>query len=424
MWRAILVTACVLPLLLSLRSCAGLGFFTPSTRAVGTPPWVSVLLPTTGGTNTETHSPVIAAGNGERLYDCLTPLGGAGTTSPGRPPQLWVTDDSAQHWRHVADLPMPSDVTRFGLDCLLIGDDLDGARLVATLFVPGAFPATTTQPSTSYFSADGGASWRALPNVDGMRVVQMATRAGLTYAHRVAGAPDGFGRSALSVSDDNLRSWRAVDADIQRDPHQLANVPLIRDFWLRAEDGVLVVLSVYQENKNGSSSRMLWRSADGGSHWSKEPLPSGYRDLVNRPTAGRISQPICANPTQLGQATLCTSDGGVTWRPLTTAQSAKNPDRVASVYPIAQTGAGDLIAWVEDAEGPDEGPNLASLQRLRAGASAWDVVESKPSEIQTSYAPTPGGGVLWRMITTLWTAPNGTDEQYRRISYLPYSTIG
>jgi hypothetical protein len=154
--RAIWAVACVLPLVLS--SCDAPGFFTPSPRTVRTRPWVSVLLPTTGGTNTETHSPVIAAGNGERLYDCLTPLGGAGTILPVSPPQFWVTDDSAQHWRHVSDLPMPSDVGQFGLDCLLIGDDLDGARLVAMLFPPGAFPATTTQPTTSYFSADGGAS--------------------------------------------------------------------------------------------------------------------------------------------------------------------------------------------------------------------------------------------------------------------------
>src|SRR5262249_26596593 len=121
--------------------------------------------------------------------------------------------------------------------------------------------------------------------------------------------------------------------------------------------------------------------------------------------------------------TVCTSDGGVTWRPLAAAHSAKYPDRVGAVYPIAQTGAGDLIAWVSDGEGPDEGPNLASLQRMRAGAGVWDIVESKPSDQETSYALTPGGGVLWRMITTLWTAPNGTDERYRRISYLPYSAI-
>jgi hypothetical protein len=120
---------------------------------------------------------------------------------------------------------------------------------------------------------------------------------------------------------------------------------------------------------------------------------------------------------------LCSSDGGVTWQSLAAAHSAKYPDRVGSVFPIAQTSAGDLIARVSDAEGPDEGPNLSSLQRLRAGASAWDIVESKPSDIETSYALTAAGGVLWRLITTLWTAPNGTDEHYRRISYLPYSAI-
>ncbi|HEY7093940.1 MAG TPA: hypothetical protein VH393_12210 [Ktedonobacterales bacterium] len=322
-------------------------------------------------------------------------------------------------------MPGSVGVGQSGVDCLLIGDDLDGARLVATLFPSGAFPATTTQPSTSYFSADGGATWRALPNVDGMRVIQLATHAGLTYALRVAGPPAGTGHSTLSVSDDALQSWRAVDADIQRDPHHVPSIPFIRGFWLRAEDGLLVAQSDYLENRGGSIVTTLWRSADGGTHWSRQPLPAGQDSLGAFTNLGTKPRPMCTHPHQEGEQSWCTLDGGLTWHQILKAHSAKYPDRLASAFPIALTVSGDLIAWVSNAERPDDGPNGTSLQRLRAGASAWEIAETEESVgkgLDFFYEAPPGGGVLWRMpqpLAEFHPAGNPT----RRIYYLPYSAI-
>lgn len=418
LWLAACVTLLVLPL-------GGCEVFGHTVLASHTLPWVGALLPTAGSEDGEKHSTVVAAGSVDRLYDCLTPATGTPV-----PPQLWVTDDRAQHWRHVSDVPTPGSVGggQAHWECLLIADDLDGARLLVTLLPAGAAPNYTTEPGVSYLSADSGASWRAVPNVDGMRVLQLATRQGLTYARRVVGAPNGVGTSTLSVSTDGLQSWRAADTEIQRDSHHDPTIPFIRAFVLRAADGVLLVNSDYLIGSGTTitPTSTLWRSADGGAHWSRAPLPDDQRSIVASPDVGANPAAICSVPTREGAEAYCSSDGGANWRVLPQPHSAKHPTRVASPFAFALTRGGDVLAWVSDRTEADEGPDGTSFQRLRAGASAWEIVEAElndPGPIDTLYAATAGDEVLWRLRPPLTQVVGDPNHSGRRIYSLPYSAI-
>lgn len=301
----------------------------------------------------------VAASDGRRAYSC-------GASAGAARPQVIVTHDGGASWTRVADIPGQWD----GCQSLTV-DALNPAIVVACC-------GSSASGFVQAISLDGGASWRLDAEPRGAVIFQLATRGSRTYA--MFGDTDGSGNMTLATSDDHLQTWHAIDTGLTTSNY--------RAFWLNPASGALLL-----ESWPGGGAFQLWRSDDGGGHWSQMAVPeAGVGEFTAQQPSGAMPWHICGSVPASGAASpdsfICTSDGGRTWtqEPLLIPGSAASyAEQLVGLPPD-----GSLLATVSSGEG-------ATLYRLPAGATRWQALGRLPegSDGGCAYASTLGGGMLW-----------------------------
>jgi hypothetical protein len=268
-----------------------------------------------------------------------------------------VTHDRGATWTRVADVPAAHPQ---GCQSITV-DTLTPSIVACCGFGQQAI------------SVNGGATWRP-GSAQAPIVNQFVTRASRTYA--ILSMPSDNGSLfSVSYSNDQLRTWHALDADLpSANPSGL---------WVSPGDGSLLL-----ETWPDGGSVQMWSTGDEGAHWSQLALPlRGVQDFaVQQPTAGQPWR-ICASfygGDTSDSVLACTSDLGRTW----TQEPAILPTSANPAPPLEMVGLpadGSLLV----VRGP-------SLYRLPAGATRWQVLGGlPPAGASLAYAPSSVGGVLW-----------------------------
>jgi hypothetical protein len=314
------------------------------------PAWAHARLPAGFGMVFDSADLHVAASDGGTAYACASPAGARGV-------QVIVSHDRGATWRRVADVPSSQPQ-----GCQSITVDALNPSIVACCGF-----------GQQAVSVDGGATWR-LSSAQAPIVSQLATRGGRTYAILATQSANG---SAISVgfSDDQLRTWQALDANLS------STNP--RALWVNPGGGSLLL-----ETWPDGGAVQMWSTGDGGTHWSQLPLPlRGIEEFaVQQPTAGQPWR-VCASfygGDTSDSVLACTSDLGRTW----TQEPAIFPPSASAVPPLDMVGLpadGSLLV----VRGTD-------LYRLPTGATRWQVLGSlPPAGASLAYAPMNAGGVLW-----------------------------
>lgn len=334
--------------------------------------------------------------NGDVAYGCVSPLDVTGKPAPGATggaTTVWVTSDRAAHWTPAGTLPLVRhDITL----CAVLVDDLNPTHLLATATwqrQPGL--ALDPQQSLAFSSTDGGASWQPLANPQDTQITDFATYGSTTYATFVYSG-DGSPQHVLYASDDGMRTWRPIDAQINA-ADDLAGV-----LWVRPNTGGLLLQAGNLNAPEGKNITHLWTSDDGGAHWTQLTNVPDASGFVARPSQAGKPWTICgtnfektANPNWPG-ALACSTDGGRTWvqRPLpystngVAAISQPQDGRYFGAQIVGITDSGDIIAQV--------GLTANTLYRLVPGRSQWQSLGSAPSPyVSVYYVQDSGHGMLW-----------------------------
>lgn len=332
------------------------------------PSWQHASLPVGFGMAWHQSDLQVSASDGTTAYSCGVPSGAAR-------PQVIVTHDGGASWTRVADVP------NGWTECDAIGvDALDPSIVIAS----GGPPTSGEQQAVS---VDGGATWRLTSATPQYSIVATATRGSRTYALLASSANNSV-RLSLGVSDDHLRTWRAIDTTL--------NTSDYRTFWLNPTNGALLV-----ESWPGGGAFQLWSSTDDGAHWSQILAPmANAGEFVARQPETAASWHVCGVVPAAGSSPVgsfvCTSDGGRTWaqEPLLVPGGAASYGESIAALPAD----GSLLAEVTEAGG-------SALYRLPAGETRWQALGRAPSGSDggATYAPTGSGGGL------LWTFPAESD---------------
>lgn len=340
--------------------------------------------------------PFPASTNGTIAYGCVSPLDVSGKSVPGvtgGATTVWVTRDRAAHWTPAGTLPLARhDITL----CAVLVDDLNPTHLLATAtWQRQPSFALDPQQSLALISTDGGASWQPLANRQDTQITDFVTYGPTTYATFVY-TGDGSLRHVLYASDDGMRTWRPIDAQIN------AADDNADQFWVRPDTGDLLLQAGNLNAPQGKNITHLWTSGDGGAHWTQLTNVPDASGFVVQPSQAGKPWTICgtnfeetANPNWPG-ALWCSTDSGRSWvqRPLpystngVAAISQPQDGRYFGAQIAGITDSGDIIAQV--------GLNANTLYRLVPGHSQWQSLGSAPSPyVSVYYVPDSGNGVLW-----------------------------
>lgn len=286
--------------------------------------------------------------------------------------QMWRTQDAA-NWKMVSKITLPT--TEPVTMCQLRADEGDANAVIAD-FRSGADTSNVSSgPPLSYYSVDGGLSWKALsPN---RWIDQVVTVGSTTYAL----VPGDF--ELLVYSSDHLATWQGVLDPPTRDTGEGQF-----QFASATAPGHLV-----WENTNGETKI----SHDNGNSWRVIPSPSSGQTVDIRMAAwhagGAATWMLCgylvSSTTRFPAENLCTLDEGRTWKhypslkeswkcshcgPSGAASSGTAPCLASglgvdgSLYAIcgnyAQDGGTSWTPWV--------------LSRIAPGDSTWTTVGQAP----------------------------------------------
>ena len=253
----------------------------------------------------------IAQGNGNTAYACQA------NRKKVAAPIVWATHDAGATWSVItpSGFPASSDGCRLTLDA-------NAANTLIVSFFKMLGPGKPPLPDswTTYASFNGGATWTKPDGLnDGSAIYLLASARGQVYATRTTYAADGTGQMTFSVSDDQMRTWSAIDANLpetQPNPPDIHVTGKVFQIWVNPVTGEALELTY---------AGSLWSTRDKGAHWRKITYPEGVytRDphaptlLVGSPTASGYLT-ICGaffpvhdtNNEQLE----CTADDGQTWR--------------------------------------------------------------------------------------------------------------
>jgi photosystem II stability/assembly factor-like uncharacterized protein len=223
---------------------------------------------------------------------------------------LWTTSDGGRSWKRAAIGPVVSDVSAIGPDVWAVV----GTCPVSSSSVAGACPATVE------LSTDNGATWRptaAVPPVSeepGLSVADQDLELAritperayvLSFASaRVVGAAS-LGK--LGYTADGGRTWaaRPDPCPAYFDVGQEIAASGTNDLWMVCAS----------QPSTGSQAKALYRSGDGGQHWTltaaaNAPVLSGNVSLDatgGLPTDGYVS------PLSLGHQNLAVLTSGKAW---------------------------------------------------------------------------------------------------------------
>lgn len=355
----------------------------------------------------------VAPNDGESAYACNVISDDSGGTLT-----FYRTSDRALHWTALTQVQVKESPV--SIKC---GIDIDAQDANRVLMQIAVFRMDNNKRLTWYeLSEDGGTTWTRLDA--SWRLGSLATVNGKTYALRqIDGTPQD-----LSVSVDHLHSWQSVSQAL------LGPNKMINHYWLSPSGEllaeVITVANIATPPAAATASPLqglpiyhfaLWRSADGGAHWSVFPTPtlSTYSTfgtlefVVGQPVAGQPWHMCIPFPPQDGAATAgldCTFDGGQTWsvRPLlctiapcpissqvSTSYIRQYSSQYVSLYTLASDDAVLVTALAPGATDQNGVSGPDGLYRLPRGSTTWQYLGTMAGSYIYSFAPTPQGGVLW-----------------------------
>lgn len=304
---------------------------------------------------------------------------------------LWVTRDRSAHWTHLTDLTVHAGSNR----CILTVDEWrPDIAVVAIDWAPmGASPGLSS--FASYVTLDGGASWRQLSGPNPYAVRELATIATFTYAIIAVDAPGGE-PDELASSSDGLRTWQPLP---QTQSFGLDGGS--SGFWLDPKNGALLVEASLPTGAG------LWRSDDGGMHWTALSTPVSPSDLslaqvVVQSQAGAWHICIITSPgngSTPSSSITCSLDGGQTWQQRPGLNVAfTNPSKGTFYAPtdvFALDDSDAILAGVSLEDFTDFSLH-ETFYRLAPQARQWQVIGSvEGADFPVGLYPSATGDVLW-----------------------------
>ncbi|HEV2457990.1 MAG TPA: hypothetical protein VGS80_06460 [Ktedonobacterales bacterium] len=329
----------------------------------GTPPsWHTSTLPRGFGPVFHASMLSVAPSDGLTGYTCALPS----NTGMGHP-QVLATHDGAHSWYRVADIPASwyscASLTVDALDPWFVEAEPD-------------YGATDSHA----ISLNGGQSWQMVKGPEPFAVIDMATRNGRTYAVLGVNAANGNGVTMLVASDDQLRTWRAIDGSL---PPAAGGDPNYRGLWVNPATGAILV-----EPWVGGAALELWSTADEGRHWVQMRSPvNGIVDFRVQQPQGAGPWHICAEyypSTDSTSTFVCTKDSGQSWTQL----PGLIPNGTYGLFMFGLPQDGSLLAYDNTSPG--------TLYRWPAGAMRWQSLGTYPDQLDYPlFAPTASGGEIW-----------------------------
>lgn len=365
-------------------------------RAHQTPPpipalsWQQAVLPYRPDSALDIFWFAVVAVQGESAYACHATSDETQATL-----QIYRTTDRALHWTALTQFTEPSFLVS---TCIVEVDALDRMRVLVE--VNGWQGPGRQSVIWDELSEDGGATWTRLDtSTTPTTTYGLTTVHGKTYALRQEQTGIPHPKQRLFVSVDHLHTWQPVD--------QALASPLAEagPFWLSADGELLAQVTTSTLLTPTSSSRAgalsvnsaLWRSTDGGAHWSLFPAPPTLHDkqipryVVGVPHAGQPWQ-VCIRyelEDPAGASMDCTFDNGKTWSVRLLLCIAAPCTRLGVDYTMASDGA---VLTMSLAEGST---TIHGLYRLPKGATTWQYLGPIPGGGGYFFAETPKGGILW-----------------------------
>jgi len=275
--------------------------------------------------------------------------------------QMWVTHDDAHHWSKAAPLPGVQQLTdalsRQGV-CKITIDGGDAN----VLYVEYGFHSGADLIS----SVDGGRTW-IQPGQSGF-TDETTTLDDVAYRHAY---------DSVTTSHDHGATWQPLT--IPTAPNEQLN--------LLGVDPTNTHILIEGRYSLPQYLR-LWRSDDGGAHWSATPLAQTPFQLpgqfIVRLLADQREWEVCFDaypPTDSHTLStiFCSYDSGHSWRQIPTQTG--NSDNLLGI-----DGAGDLLRQVFVYGATN------ALYRYDTASQLWRVIGVANFAL---YAPNPAPGVLW-----------------------------
>ncbi len=328
----------------------------------------------------------VAPGDGSTAYSCAVGDGSQSTV----PLLIWRTRDTGASWQRVADVPSRAQANA----CQMLVDPSDALHVVAVLwYLPnGAGGGPDISTYQTFVSTDGGASWTAVstpPQIS--QITQIASYQGTTYALRSVLGAHGVD-TELDASADGMQSWHSLTSTLTE-----GGVQFVNGFWLNRATGTLLAQTGYQD-----VSQTLWRSDDGGQHWTRltgAPSASNATFLAQAGGSGSAWR-VCgiwSDPNQArGSSTFaCSDDGGLHWADQPTLAADDQGTPITGTQPLAVADDGALLVLGFTGQN-----RAARLYLLPPGATQWQECGQSSSATSVglspvAYASSPSAGVLW-----------------------------